>query len=276
MAERALRDSVAEWLEKEGYSVEMRAARAFRARDFRVHQAHFFTDPITSETRELDLLITRQGDIGGRKIRVVFVIECKKSLGKPWVMFTDSSVRLSDPERVSQRTATSLGRRLLNALASDHLLADTGFFRIRLPPGYAVTTAHLTEGKGGTRDSAYYAISSVAAATVSLVRLLEDAPIAAIFFPLVLLDGHLFDCHLAQDGKPEVTEVDGGVLVWRKPAADMPRTIIHVVTSGALDRLVEEADRTAHVLFHLNPELVDRALGKPSARLEPDDPMIDF
>jgi hypothetical protein len=108
------------------------------------------------------------------------------------------------------------------------------------------------------------------------VRVLEDAPIAAIFFPMVVLDGHLFECQLAPDGKPEVIEVDASVLVWRKPAAAMPRTIIHVVTTRALDRLVEEADRTAHDLFQLDRELVGRALGKQSARTDLDDPTMNF
>jgi hypothetical protein len=93
------------------------------------------------------------------------------------------------------------------------------------------------------------------------MKRLDDDPIATIFFPVVILDGHLFDCHLAERGEPEVIEVDAGVLVWRRPAAAIPRTIIHVVTSGALDMLVEQASRTADDLLGLTPDLVERALG---------------
>lgn len=271
-----LKTKIAGWLETQGYPVEMTVARAFRERSFRVHQSHFFIDPNTSKRREIDVLVTRQGDIDGRIIRVVFVIECKKSPDKPWVVFTDSSIRLTDSSRVCQRAASPFGKKLLTAaFATDPLFAETGLFAIPKRPGYAVKTAFVDDKKDG-EDSAYYVISKVATATSALTKLLNQAPLAAVFFPIVVLDGHLFDCHLGHDGKTVVEELSRAVLLWRNPVVAMPHTIIHLVTLSELNSLVDDADKTACKLLRLDAEQVGRALGRPSGKIKVDDPMIDF
>ena len=266
-----LKTKIASWLEMQGYPVEMTVARAFRERRFRVHQSHFFTDPNTSKSREIDVLVTRQGDIDGRIIRVVFVIECKKSRDKPWIVFTDSSIRLADSSRVYHWAASPFGQKLLTAFANDPLFTETGLFVIPKRTGYAATTAF-----GGGKDRAYYAISSVAAATSALAKLFCQAPLAAVFFPIVVLDGHLFDCHLDLDGKTVVEEVSRSVLLWRNPVVAMPHTVIHLVTLSELNSLVDAADKTACGLLRLNAEQLGRALGRPSGVIKVDAPMIDF
>jgi hypothetical protein len=266
-----LKAEITSWLETQGYPVEMTVAREFRKRPFRVHQSHFFIDPNTSKRREIDVLVTKQGNINGRIVRVVFVIECKESRERPWVVFTDSSIRLADTSRVCQQAASPFGRKLLTAFATDPLFAETGLFAIPKRPGYAVTTA-LGHGK----DRAYYAISKVATATSALAKLVHQAPLAAVFFPIVILNGHLFDCHLQHDGKTVVEELSRAVLLWRKPVAALPHTIIHLVTLSELSGLVDDADKTACKLLRLDAEQVGRALGRPSGRIKVDDPMIDF
>jgi hypothetical protein len=270
-----LKTKIAGWLETKGYPLEMAVARAFRERPFRVHQSHFFIDPKTSKNREIDVLVSRQGDIDGRIIRIVFVIECKKSRDKPWVVFTDSSTHLADSSRVCQRAASPFGKKLLAAFAMDPLLAETGIFGIPKRSGYAVTTA-LGDDKEDGKDRAYYAISSVAMATSALTKLLHQTPLAAVFFPIVVLDGHLFDCHLGHDSETVVEELSKVVLLWRNPMMSMPHTIIHLVTLSELNGLVDDADKIASNFLRLDAKQVGRALGRPSARIKVDDPMIDF
>jgi hypothetical protein len=265
-----LREKVAGWLEKEGYPLEMKVAHAFRRRNFRVQQGHFFKDPNTDKVREIDVLASRRGDIGGRLVRVVFIIECKWSKDKPWVVFTDSSIHLTDAQCIRERSASHHGRRILQVAAGAPLLSDAGLFFMPEAPAYGTRTA-LTDN-----DRTYEALSSVTAATNALVALLDPAPIAAVFFPVIVLDGRLFGCDLAPDGTITITERSTHVLVWRRPMASAPRAIVHLVTLADLDRLVEESERTANELLRLDAKQVAEMLGKPGGRVSADDPRIDF
>jgi hypothetical protein len=263
-------------LEKQGYPVEMIVARAFRkrSREFRVHQSYFYSDPNTSDRREIDVLVTQQGEIDGRLIRIVFPIECKRSVDKPWVIFTDPATSFAGSRRVSQQGANGHGERLLDAFAEDRMLAGAGLFEIRSTPGYSITTA-LVDGKEG-KDRAYHAISSVSSATKALIELLNRAPLAAIFFPVVVLDGRLFDCHLDHAGNVEVVEASSAVLLWRNPIVRAPTTAIWMVTLKDLERLTSSAEDTAIELFRLDASKVAQALGRPTGTVERSDPTVDF
>ncbi len=266
-----LQTRITGWLEKQGYPLEMAVARAFRDQHFRVHQSYYFTDQNTSTVREIDVLVTHQGNLDGRLIRLVLPIECKRATDKPWVVFTDSSLRLDDAERVRYRAASPVGQKLLTSFATDPLLPGTALFAIPRSPGYAVTTA-LSDGK----DKAYAAISSVVAATRALLACVHQSPIAVLFCPVVVLEGRLFSCHLTHASTVEVMEVPSAVLLWRNPIAEAPYTIVHLVTRNDMEALVDAAASTVRDLLRLDPETVGRAIGRPAGRVGADDPSIDF
>lgn len=93
---RDLQASVQEWLEAQGYPLEMRTAAAFRLAGFRAVQGVYYQDPETDAWREIDVV----ADIPEvyRSARIVFVAECKSSRDKPWLLFTS-------PKRAFRRQA---------------------------------------------------------------------------------------------------------------------------------------------------------------------------
>lgn len=270
MSEQGMEVKVAEWLDKQGYPVEMTVARAFQGSDFRVHQSHYFIDPSTSKSREVDVLVTKQVDIDGRSVRAVFVIECKKSVDKPWVVFT-SSTSLPDHSQVVHRPTTPLGRSLLEAFHTS--LANQGMFGFPDQSGYAVTTAL---GNKDNKDRAYDAVHSVASATEYLVSLLTSTTTVAVFFPIVIFEGHLFGCRLDENGETVITEEDSAVLVLRKAIGRAPHTVVHIITLNGLDDFVRLVGRTCEALFRLDASRVASTLGRPSTGGNPDNPATDF
>lgn len=267
MSNQGMETKVAEWLDKQGYPVEMTVARGFQGSDFRVHQSYYFIDPSTSKSREVDILVTKQVDIDGRHIRAVFVIECKKSVDKPWVVFT-SPTSLPKHSQVVHRPTTPLGGTLLEAFHTD--LASSGLFSFPNQSGYAVTTAF------GDKDRAYAAVHSVASATECLVSLLTPTTTSAVFFPIVIFEGCLFSCRLDENGETVITEEDSAVLVLRKTIGRAPHTVVRILTLNGLDDFVGLVGQTCEALFQLDASRVASTLGRPSTGGNPDNPATDF
>jgi hypothetical protein len=74
---------VREWLEKQGFALEMQAASAFRAAGFDVKQSSYYTDAETQKPREIDVQAQLRSFSG--LVDVKFVVECKSG-SKPWVL----------------------------------------------------------------------------------------------------------------------------------------------------------------------------------------------
>lgn len=80
-------DSVRKWVTDQGYPLEMRTAKAFRAGKFEVHQSEIYFDEEAGKTREINLIAIAPDIVGLTKI--IFAVECKSSK-KPWVIFSSN------------------------------------------------------------------------------------------------------------------------------------------------------------------------------------------
>lgn len=241
-----LGERVAEWLETQGYPLEMRVAREFRTERFRVIQSEYFSDPDTKTSREIDVVASIDAKQDSYLFRVTFVVECKMSREKPWVLFTGTSMGLADPARVAQRVGNTLGRRLLRTVAFDTTAQQIGLFDLRGRPAHGVTQAFTS----GT-DAAYAAVHSVAKATAALAatRGGSPVPVLLVFFPVVVIEGRLFEYFIDQNDDPAVNEIAQGTLLWRNPVVNEPHTIIDVVTLNELPAYVSRAHAACQVLF---------------------------
>jgi hypothetical protein len=233
------------WLEEQGYPLEMVVARTFREADFRTLQSSYYTDPESDVQREIDVIAYRQNQIGKILVRVSFAIECKLSRDKPWVLFTSEDVRLAGPARVVQRASSGLGHKFLSSIARDEDIQTLNMLSLPRRPGYGVTQA-FTSGQ----DTPYTACMGVAKCAVAEVLAADKAsrtqgPLLKIVFPVVVMDGKLFECYLTEDGAITVLEIERGILVWRNPIVRVPHTIIDIVTVTGLPSLVRDANEAA-------------------------------
>ena len=83
---------IAKWLRGQGYPLEMIVAAALRKENFYTNQGFYYSDPETNTSREIDIIATKMDTFG--LFQVQFVVECKSSLDKPWVLFTSDSNEL--------------------------------------------------------------------------------------------------------------------------------------------------------------------------------------
>jgi hypothetical protein len=166
------------------------------------------------------------------------------------------------------------GRMLLNGLSTSTSLFDKGIFQIPKQCASSMATAfrHVNENK----DYAYSAAASVMAASTALASRFHKSQIAAIVFPVIVVEGYLFQSYLSDPGEMELNQIDESVLLWRNQETGHPNTIINVVNKSMLQQFVTSCQVTADALFGIDKERLGVILGRPAGNIQADDPSLDF
>jgi hypothetical protein len=265
---------VREWLNTEGYPLELEVARAFRKAGFRAHHAMMYDDENTNTKREIDVVATKQFGQDGRWIRVVIAAECKYNAKKPWVCFSDTEHTLNENQRIRQRITGGFGGMLLDKVSTLTSLFNKGLFQIPMQCASSMTAAFKSSQEN--KDYAYSSATSVMAASKAIAKRFHKSPIAAIVFPVIVVDGFLFQSHLTETGEMELNQVYEAVLLWKNQATEHPNAIINVINSTILQQFVTRCQETADAIFSIDNERLGVILGKPGGDIKADHPSIDF
>ncbi len=214
---------VRDWLEAQGFTLEMRTASAFRAAGFVVRQSSHYIDPETGKGREIDVVASDPNHLG--VVDITFIIECK-SIKKPWVL-------LCSPDTVAGYNRFFafgvLSDKTIEAMAArvTELVDKLPWLKKDRLVGYGVRQA-----LSGS-DVAYTAGIAVAKACDSWVRRpgKHYVPPYIAAFPVIVVDGPLLQCSLGDDESIEISEVDEGEWLF---LAKLPRyfgTCIRLVSA---------------------------------------------
>lgn len=255
-----LNDKLMNWLNEQGYPLEMTTAHLFRQHGFRAFQSDYYTDPESNTQREIDVLAYRQKDVEDATLRISFSVECKNAKDKPWIMFSSEDLKLAPPARVAQRAGSKLAIHFLRLLSRYETIQNTPLFSLPRRPGYGVTQA-FSNGQ----DVPFAACVGAAKSAISKARDFDSfinfqGAMSDIIFPIVLIEGKLFECYLSEDNAPILNEIQEGVLVWRNPVMQMPHTIIHILTLDSLPNFLSQANETIDLLFSREKEIASMSI----------------
>lgn len=251
-----IEDSLRSWLSEQGYPLEMRVARSFMRAGFGVIQSAYYSTPDTAIQREVDVIAYRDFSSNDRLVRVEFVIECKSSKKKPWLLFSGNQRGLADPARVVQRIGTTRGLRLLDLVCQRADVQQLALFSLFPPIAYSATQA-LTSGN----DVVYAAATAVGNAASGLAMETDAAhhqgrSIIKLLFPVVTVDGQLFSCHLDEKSDLQLIKQSHGTLLWRNRLGRMPHTIIHILTEESVQQFADQMRKSIDEFFKLiTPEI---------------------
>jgi len=232
-----MKEKVFEWIQKQGYPLEMFVAQTLDKQNFTTLQSEYYYDEESENNREIDVVGIIRKEIAGRWVRINLIVECKVSKDKPWIVFSSSSGGLAPPARIAQRAGSMSGQYLLMKIAGEKKLQALSIFQIPNRSGYSLTQAFTTGN-----DVAYNACVSLSKATRGLFhddQGRSDSKYIDIAFPLVVVDGYLFESFLNDEGNLEVLQIESGLLVWRNDLVGQPHTLIHIVAKTGLISLVE-------------------------------------
>jgi hypothetical protein len=256
MADKSIEVKVREWLEKSGYPLEMQVAREFRRAQFRVSQAQFYLDPESHQYREIDVVASRSESVDGRIIQIQFVVECKVSRDRPWMMFVGEDrprEHFNPVSRIMFGPCNKAGVVLRGVLSSAKDLHGLPLFMDDRQTAYGVVQAF----KDGREDASFAAVMQVGKAATVLANEplfgglnlgLKKTP-ATIAFPVIVLDGRLFEAGLDQSGQVVVKETYQCTLVNRNPQLGAALALIPVVAKEALADFVAGTATTCNEIL---------------------------
>jgi hypothetical protein len=252
-----LETRISEWLTTQGYPLEMKVASALRKEDFFVNQSPYYTDPETNTSREIDIIATKGDEIGF--LEVAFIIECKNSTERPWVLFTAERHEEGRNKFFTFAILSDLARKkLVDRLWAPLTLKDKvplNWFDKPERTAYGVTAA-FTSGE----DSAYKAVIGALKASINWNGPNKDEysrPLRFVF-PVVVFGGRLFETYLDANGKMVTQEVEEGFVTNNRSINGSVCSSVHVVTEKRLPTFCKEASElTNQLLTLLKPELED-------------------
>lgn len=230
----ALTARVSDWVERSGRALELRVARAFARQHADMSQARLFTDPVTSDQREADVVARWTVMIaGGRQLSLVCVCECKAGADKPWVLFDDGRSRF--PERPARVIDHLLTHEHLNGVTIDMAPFEGAWLEgypfdehlgIQNPVSHAIATA-LEQDKPNQPNSAWRAARQVMSACYGLLAdFSEKTPqLATVMVPVIVTEAPLFRVYLNRAGEAQTERVIQGVLVTQSHDGGSRRAI---------------------------------------------------
>lgn len=227
---------IKEWLDKQGYPLEMRVAKLFIEKGFAVRHSPYYLDQDTDTRREIDLIASVLLGEGDKALKFTFVVECKNNNDKPWVSFCSKKHSIHPRAYITQKCATKSAQQILDKIAKKDLDFENGYiFTHPDRPAYNITQAF----ESGS-DKTYAAMYSASKASWSLIKPYFSAfNYNEIVIPLVVIGGKLFESYLDDIGDFQVEEVQRSTILWNNPIVGMPHTTIFIET---FENLIDRVD----------------------------------
>jgi len=249
-----LNKKVLEWVKGQGYPLEMKVATSFRNCGFEVIQSHYYPDPENNDLREIDVVAITPEDTG--LIDVSFVIECKSSKEKPWILFT------------SEHTLEGLSRLFSYCIHSDsarNILVEKHIeTHVEQPwmKKYGRVAYGLTQAFTTGSDVTFKASTGVLKAAISRKRILSKNKFSPFIFvfPVIVIDGKIFECFINKQGKLSVQQFHHGFYYFPFDMAGEFGTCIQILTVNGIDEFTEHAKNVSDSLFSLLKKDVEKKL----------------
>ena len=235
-----LTTKVKKWLLLEGYPLEFSVGDVFRKAGFGVLQGFYVHASDSEPVREVDVFasILSPIELGRPSVRVAYIVECKWSQDKPWVIFTAPENVVSPPLCIENTITSFRGRAVLHHAAICDPLQKLHTFSSPERTGFGGRVA-FTKGQ----DQFYSALQSVVAKATALARFWDHperagnsdkAPID-VLFPIVVLDGQLFEAFFDDSQKDiDIVPVGSARLQWRGAEDRDTMVAVDIVTIGDL------------------------------------------
>jgi len=230
-----MNNKLLQWVEKQGYSLEMRAASAFRRVGLDVTQSAHFYDRQGGKDREVDLIAVPR--IMGSPPLAHFAVECKSS-DKPWVVLLSPDTLRNVPRQICWGVASHEASDTLHTVSTENL-EKLPWYVTSDECGYSLRKAFVD------RDDGFSAAASVCKAAQYQVFPFQgderSLPKFAVAFPLVVVDAPIFECRLSADGAIDLAEVSCSEFLHRDRVIYDTLVRIRVIHIDELPRFAEDA-----------------------------------
>jgi len=224
--------NIKNWIEKNGYPFEMLVAKSFKDAGFQISQSVLFKDEETGKYRETDIIAHETKNIENVWFNVSFIIECKKSTDKPWVVLKN----LNQYTLLNKRYPVLIsrnGNKLIELIQSKNSYKSELLFPNIKNSGYNIVTAFSSKS-----DSAYSASQSVIKACEYLLKKSNNSHkrFCNLYVPIIAIEGDLYESYLNTQNEIELEEVDDSSIISTKSFDEQNSNYLKIVSSNNLDK----------------------------------------
>jgi hypothetical protein len=243
--------NILDYLNKEGFPFEMKVSQTFQKEGFSVNSSVYLEDVTTHKSREIDV-IAYKGTLINKHIifDIKFIIECKYSIQSPWIMFRSNSDKTNVEKYDAMfRNATEMGRIALLEIENTESEKENYLFKIPNNLFYGIrcvskksNIANETE----RNDIPYQALMQVCNGVASSKKYIDDhynknfISQIDIFFPLIIVNGLLYECYLGEDSEMVVNEIEQGIIKLEQPNLSDEKFYVRVISSHAMNKIIHK------------------------------------
>jgi hypothetical protein len=232
-----LNERLEEWLRQQGYPLEMRVAQFFNQRGWFFHHSRRYKDPILEKEHEIDLIAFYDDPAKKSPFHAHFVIECKWTPQKPWILFTSTRQTVTFMGYLRSTPMTDTATNAIKPLTLEDILDFPLYSNVK--EGYSIVQAF---SERSAIDAAYSAVQTVINAADYFARWMsQKSEHSIIFIPTIILDGELFQCSLADDSNVSIEELESGFMIYK--AANEIRSV-YIVRETGLSAFFDTAEVT--------------------------------
>jgi len=195
---KPIEERLAEWLYSEGYPTEFRTANLFQRNGFAASQGYFVEGEADDLKREIDVLASSTIRTKYGFLRVSYVVECKWSGDKPWIVFTSPTNIMAPSALIAQTISSKLGAAAMWIAAGNATLTNLSTFSTPRRGGFGGRQAF---SKGN--DHFYSAVQSVVGNASHYAAWYDRGTrdpgkmpeSCVIVFPIVVVEGDLYEAY---------------------------------------------------------------------------------
>ena len=237
--------SLKKWILKNGYPFEMKVANLFQKKGFKITQSILYNDIETNKYREIDIISYYGKVINGVSFNFSFVIECKKSTDKPWLVFKNDKLINSKLDRF-RPFATRSAEILFNKTNVDENQQFNNMFPDINNAGYNVVIAYR-DGK----DVAYNSSLSLLKACSYIKDKFNDSLLKQcnFYIPLIVIEGELYDARLNVEEEIDFELVDSSTFMNTKIFNEEDSTTITIASSKNLNYFIDALKHSIDMFF---------------------------
>lgn len=254
-------DRIKKWINKGGFPFEMKVAKAFKEGGFQIGQSILFKDSETGKYRETDIIAHVTKSVEKVWFNLTFVVECKKVVGKPWIVLKSDSEYQTQKDKLPIFGSNN-AQLLIKKIHSESKFRSPLLFPDLTNYGYNIVTAFSEKN-----DSSYSASQSVIKATDYLVNKSNESnsKFCNIYIPIIAIEGELYDGSLTSDNEIKLEEKSVSTFVSTKSFEENGLSVLTVVTEKKLAEYIKELKTECTNFFEkYDKELRDIAKSNPT------------
>jgi hypothetical protein len=233
-----VKESIKKWLRDEGYPLELKVAAELGQHKMITTLANFYRDPATGQSRQIDVIASRRDFLGF--FTAELVIECKRANKHPWLLLSANNTGDGFSPLYEYALTTDQARRALLQFGNGKdTWLELPWMKWTKSRGVGLVPAH-TKGM----DDAFKAVTGAMAAALARRKEISAGVYEAVFvFPVIVIDGLLFECKLDAAYEIELTEIEEARSYFPMHFGDEIGHCVHITTARNLKKFAQDTER---------------------------------